>query len=90
MPRMGRPSACAPPSTNGRRLSNGWRKSSKLTVSAGETIVYDTRKPYVFGFVSTVRQLLIDLPAPINHFLKLRFCGRPSSAQKKAANISKT
>ena len=34
-----------------------------ITVSAGETIVYDTRKPYVFGFVSTTRQLLIDLPA---------------------------
>jgi AraC-like DNA-binding protein len=33
-----------------------------ITVSAGETIVYDTRKPYVFGFVSTTRQLLIDLP----------------------------
>ena len=34
-----------------------------ITVSAGETIVYDTRKPYVFGFVSTMRQLLIGLPA---------------------------
>ncbi|CAH2797764.1 MAG: hypothetical protein CBARDCOR_5463 [uncultured Caballeronia sp.] len=34
-----------------------------ITVSAGEMIVYDTRKPYVFGFVSTTRQLLIDLPA---------------------------
>ncbi|MEA3115757.1 MAG: hypothetical protein QOG58_5556 [Caballeronia sp.] len=34
-----------------------------ITVNAGETIVYDTRKPYVFGFVSTTRLLLIDLPA---------------------------
>jgi AraC-like DNA-binding protein len=33
-----------------------------IAVSAGETIVYDTHKPYVFGFMSTARQLLIDLP----------------------------
>jgi AraC-like DNA-binding protein len=34
-----------------------------ITVGTGETIVYDTRKPYVFGFLSNMRQLLIDLPA---------------------------
>jgi hypothetical protein len=33
-----------------------------ITLSAGATIVYETRKPHVFRFVSTTRQLLIYLP----------------------------
>ncbi|WP_233809771.1 helix-turn-helix domain-containing protein [Paraburkholderia sp. HP33-1] len=31
-------------------------------VDAGETIVYDTRLPYLFGFLSEMRQFLIDIP----------------------------
>lgn len=31
-------------------------------VNAGETIVYDTRYPYLYGFLTEMRQFLIDIP----------------------------
>ncbi|MDR6392528.1 helix-turn-helix domain-containing protein [Paraburkholderia phenoliruptrix] len=33
-----------------------------LLADAGDVVVYDTRVPYVFGFLTPMRQLLIDLP----------------------------
>jgi AraC-like DNA-binding protein len=33
-----------------------------LLAQAGDVVVYDTREPYVFGFLTPMRQLLIDLP----------------------------
>ncbi|GAA5042028.1 AraC-like DNA-binding protein [Thermocatellispora tengchongensis] len=33
-----------------------------LRVSAGELVVYDTRRPYLFGFSSSMRQILVDVP----------------------------
>ncbi|MBC8932133.1 AraC family transcriptional regulator, partial [Escherichia coli] len=29
---------------------------------AGDVVVYDTRVPYLFGFLTPMRQLLIDIP----------------------------
>jgi len=33
-----------------------------LLAEAGDVVVYDTRVPYVFGFLTPMRQLLIDIP----------------------------
>ncbi|MEU6409917.1 helix-turn-helix domain-containing protein [Microbispora sp. NPDC046933] len=33
-----------------------------VSASAGELLVYDTRKPYLFGFSSSMRQILVDIP----------------------------
>ncbi|WEY38043.1 helix-turn-helix domain-containing protein [Paraburkholderia sp. SUR17] len=33
-----------------------------LLVEAGDVVVYDTRVPYLFGFLTPMRQLLIDIP----------------------------
>src|SRR5687768_3945305 len=33
-----------------------------LAATAGELCVYDTRRPYLFGFSSSMRQLLVDVP----------------------------
>ncbi|AOK60848.1 hypothetical protein WM29_16475 [Burkholderia ubonensis] len=33
-----------------------------LLAEAGDFVVYDTRIPYLFGSVTTMRQLLIDIP----------------------------
>ena len=33
-----------------------------LLVESGETVIYDTRIPYLFGFLTSMRQLLIDVP----------------------------
>ncbi|MDX2602075.1 helix-turn-helix domain-containing protein [Streptomyces caniscabiei] len=33
-----------------------------LTVRAGDLVLYDTRQSYLFGFPSTMRQLLVDIP----------------------------
>jgi AraC-like DNA-binding protein len=33
-----------------------------LPVSAGDLVVYETRQPYLFGFSSSMRQLLVDVP----------------------------
>ncbi|GAA4095360.1 helix-turn-helix domain-containing protein [Actinomadura miaoliensis] len=33
-----------------------------LSATAGELIVYDTRRPYLFGFSGTMRQFLVDIP----------------------------
>ena len=33
-----------------------------LAATAGELIVYDTRRPYLFGFSSSMRQILVDVP----------------------------
>jgi AraC-like DNA-binding protein len=32
------------------------------TVTAGELVVYDTRRPYLFGFSSSMRQIIVDIP----------------------------
>ncbi|WP_321947840.1 helix-turn-helix domain-containing protein [Paraburkholderia sp. J10-1] len=44
---------------------NGYfvQKGSTLTVRAGDTIIYDTRLPFTYGFVSDMRQLLVEIPA---------------------------
>lgn len=33
-----------------------------LTLRPGDTVVYDTDQPYLFGFAGSMRQLLLDLP----------------------------
>ncbi|WP_328505341.1 helix-turn-helix domain-containing protein [Streptomyces sp. NBC_00391] len=33
-----------------------------LAAAAGELFVYDTRRPYLFGFSSSMRQILVDVP----------------------------
>ncbi|MFI7421236.1 helix-turn-helix domain-containing protein [Nonomuraea sp. NPDC049684] len=33
-----------------------------LAATAGELVVYDTRRPYLFGFSSSMRQILVDVP----------------------------
>ncbi|MGW2518891.1 helix-turn-helix domain-containing protein [Streptomyces sp. NPDC001617] len=33
-----------------------------LAGTAGELIIYDTRRPYLFGFSSSMRQILVDVP----------------------------
>lgn len=33
-----------------------------LTLGAGELVVYDTRRSYLFGFAAPMRQLLVDIP----------------------------
>ncbi|TQM11727.1 helix-turn-helix domain-containing protein [Pseudonocardia kunmingensis] len=42
-----------------------------LTLGAGDVIVYETDRPYLFGFGSAMRQLLVDVPRP----LFLEWCG---------------
>ncbi|MEU3962764.1 helix-turn-helix domain-containing protein [Streptomyces buecherae] len=34
-----------------------------LSVRAGDLVLYDTRQSYLFGFPSTMRQLLVDIPS---------------------------
>lgn len=36
-----------------------------LSVRAGDLVLYDTRRSYLFGFPSTMRQLLVDIPAEV-------------------------
>ncbi|WP_131738240.1 helix-turn-helix domain-containing protein [Actinomadura roseirufa] len=33
-----------------------------LAAGAGDLVVYDTRRPYLFGFSSSMRQFLVDIP----------------------------
>ena len=33
-----------------------------LSATAGDLVVYDTRRPYLFGFSSSMRQFLVDVP----------------------------
>ncbi|WP_242900800.1 helix-turn-helix domain-containing protein [Actinomadura terrae] len=33
-----------------------------LSATAGDLVVYDTRRPYLFGFSSSMRQFLVDIP----------------------------
>ncbi|NEC92597.1 AraC family transcriptional regulator [Streptomyces sp. SID12501] len=33
-----------------------------LAATAGELFLYDTRRPYLFGFSSSIRQILVDVP----------------------------
>ncbi|WP_257039997.1 helix-turn-helix transcriptional regulator [Streptomyces sp. TLI_55] len=36
-----------------------------LTVRAGDVVLYDTRRSYLFGFPTRMRQLLMDIPREI-------------------------
>ncbi|MDT0567155.1 helix-turn-helix domain-containing protein [Streptomyces sp. DSM 3412] len=36
-----------------------------VATTAGELCVYDTRKPYLFGFSSSMRQILVDVPREV-------------------------
>lgn len=36
-----------------------------LTVRAGDLVLYDTRRSYLFGFPSAMRQLLVDIPREV-------------------------
>lgn len=36
-----------------------------LTLRPGDTVVYDTDQPYLFGFAGSMRQLLVDIPAGV-------------------------
>ncbi|MFE7835431.1 helix-turn-helix domain-containing protein [Streptomyces sp. NPDC057474] len=36
-----------------------------LAATAGELCVYDTRRPYLFGFSSSMRQILVDVPCDL-------------------------
>jgi AraC-like DNA-binding protein len=33
-----------------------------LTTTAGQLVLYETRRPYLFGFSGTMRQFLVDIP----------------------------
>ncbi|MFD0853603.1 hypothetical protein ACFQ07_15305, partial [Actinomadura adrarensis] len=33
-----------------------------LSATAGDLVLYDTRKPYLFGFSTSMRQYLVDIP----------------------------
>ncbi|WP_313706893.1 helix-turn-helix domain-containing protein [Massilia sp.] len=35
---------------------------AQFTLAAGDTIVYDTRRPYTLAFLSDMRQFLVDIP----------------------------
>jgi AraC-like DNA-binding protein len=39
-----------------------YHRDGLLRMGPGDVVVYDTGKPYLFGFTSTMRQLLIDVP----------------------------
>ncbi|KOV97291.1 AraC family transcriptional regulator [Streptomyces sp. NRRL B-1140] len=36
-----------------------------VTLRTGDVILYDTRRPYLFGFPSPMRQLLVDIPREV-------------------------
>lgn len=36
-----------------------------LTLAPGDLVLYDTRRPYLFGFTGPMRQLLLDIPRSI-------------------------
>lgn len=36
-----------------------------LTLGAGDVVVYETDRPYLFGFGTAMRQLLLDVPRPV-------------------------
>ncbi|MFF7264902.1 helix-turn-helix domain-containing protein [Streptomyces sp. NPDC008159] len=36
-----------------------------VTLETGDLILYDTRRPYLFGFPSPMRQLLVDIPREV-------------------------
>ncbi|MFC4911461.1 helix-turn-helix domain-containing protein [Actinomadura gamaensis] len=36
-----------------------------LAATAGDLVLYDTRRPYLFGFSSSMRQLLLDIPSDL-------------------------
>ncbi|MFE9028200.1 hypothetical protein ACFYOA_18300 [Streptomyces iakyrus] len=36
-----------------------------VTLQTGDLILYDTRRPYLFGFPSPMRQLLVDIPREV-------------------------
>ncbi|MDF5758286.1 helix-turn-helix domain-containing protein [Spongiactinospora sp. TRM90649] len=36
-----------------------------LAVNPGDLVVYDTRRPYLFGFSSDMRQILVDIPREV-------------------------
>ncbi|MEU5893893.1 AraC family transcriptional regulator [Streptomyces sp. NPDC047461] len=36
-----------------------------VTLQTGDLILYDTRRPYLFGFPSRMRQLLVDIPREV-------------------------
>jgi AraC-like DNA-binding protein len=40
-------------------------ESGCLAATAGELFVYDTRRPYLFGFSSSMRQILVDVPRDV-------------------------
>jgi AraC-like DNA-binding protein len=43
-----------------------------LTLRPGDTVVYDTDQPYLFGFGSSMRQLLVDIPRELDERCDLR------------------
>jgi AraC-like DNA-binding protein len=43
-----------------------------LTLRPGDTVVYDTDQPYLFGFSSSMRQLLVDIPRGLDERCDLR------------------
>ncbi|WP_219417069.1 helix-turn-helix domain-containing protein [Pseudonocardia nigra] len=45
-----------------------------LTLGAGDVVVYETDRPYLFGFGSSMRQLLVDVPRA----LFAERCGAPA------------
>ncbi|WP_067179011.1 helix-turn-helix domain-containing protein [Microtetraspora niveoalba] len=36
-----------------------------LSATAGDLVLYDTRRPYLFGFSSSMRQILVDVPRDV-------------------------
>jgi AraC-like DNA-binding protein len=53
-----------------------YHSSGCLTLRPGDTVVYDTDQPYLFGFAGSMRQLLVDIP---REFIAERFGLRAAS-----------
>ncbi|OMG72322.1 helix-turn-helix domain-containing protein [Burkholderia ubonensis] len=69
-----------------------------LLAEAGDFVVYDTRIPYLFGFLTPMRQLLIDIPiatfdgrldADLGR-LPLRIAARPGAGAMLGATLQAT
>ncbi|OPC77368.1 AraC family transcriptional regulator [Embleya scabrispora] len=39
-----------------------YHRDGSVRVAPGDLLLYDTRRPYLFGFSSSMRQLLVDIP----------------------------
>ncbi len=59
----------------------------QFTLAAGDTIVYDTRRPYTLAFLSDMRQFLVDIPvAELDAYWGLRVGDLPLRIPRMTAS----